>query len=315
MTFAPGETSKSFQIPIINDVYAEGNEIFGVTLSNPTNATLVTPSTATITINDNETVNGANPIFTTPFFVREHYLDFLSREPEPGEPWSAVLNNCSDVNNNPACDRLTVSGAFFGSPEFQLKGYFVYRFYKLAFNRLPLYTEIVVDMRAVTGATPAEVFQRKATFTNDFLFRTEFINLYNGQTNTQYVNTLMGRYSLTQITTPDPATPDDTNNKVTLTTTDLINRLNGVGGTLTRAQVLRAIADSDNVFQLEFNQAFVAMQYYGDLRRTPEPAGFNAWLTILNADPTASRTMVNGFLNSQEYRLRFGPSTTRLSKG
>jgi hypothetical protein len=39
------------------------------------------------------------------------------------------------VNNNPACDRLTVSAAFFGSPEFQLKGYFVYRFYKLAFNR------------------------------------------------------------------------------------------------------------------------------------------------------------------------------------
>jgi hypothetical protein len=165
---------------------------------------------------------------------------------------------------------------------------------------------IVVDMRAVTGATPTEVFQKKATFTNNFVLRPEFMNLYNAQTNTQYVNTLMGRYGLSSITTPDPAAPDGTN-KVTLTTANLINRLNGVGGTLTRAQVLRAIADSDQVFPLEFNRAFVAMQYYGYLRRIPDVPGFNAWLTFLNANPTDSRTMVSGFMNSIEYRLRFGP--------
>jgi hypothetical protein len=305
LTFGAGETSKTLQVPIINDSIAEGNETFTVVLSNAMGATLGSPSTATVTITDNETVTGPNPIFTTPFFVRQHYLDFLSREPEVGEPWSAVLNNCSDVNNNPACDRLTVSGAFFGSPEFQLKGYFVYRFYKLAFNRLPLYTEIVTDMRAVTGQTPAEVFQKKATFTNGFVQRTEFTNTYGTMMNAQYVNVLMRRYSLTQITTPDPANPDGTN-KVTLTTADLTNQLNAT--TLTRAQVLRAIADSDQVFSLEFNQAFVAMQYYGYLRRIPEPAGFNGWLDYLNAHPTDSRTMVNGFMNSAEYRLRFGPA-------
>ena len=130
--------------------------------------------------------------------------------------------------------------------------------------------------------------------------------LYNGQTNTQYVNTLMGRYSLRSITTPDPANPDGAT-KVTLTTADLINRLNGVGGTLTRAQVLRAIADSDQVGTAEANQGFVAMQYYGYLRRTPDTAGFNSWINHLNANPTDFRTMVNGFMNSAEYRLRFGP--------
>ena len=306
LIFAPGETSKTIIIPIIDDSRTEPSESFSVELRNPTGATLGSPSTTTVTIVDNDSVDGPNPIFTIPFFVRLHYLDFLSREPEPAEPWTAILTNCSDVNNNPACDRLHVSGSFFGSPEFQLKGYFVYRFYKLAFNRLPMFFEILGDMRTVTGQTPIETFQKKAMFTNNFVLQVEFENLYNSQTNTQYVNTLMSRYALQSITTPDPAEPNGTN-KVTLTTTDLINRLDGVGGTLTRAQVLRAIADSDELFQLEFNQAFVAMQYYGYLRRTPETAGFNSWLNFLNANPTQHRTMINGFMNSLEYRARFGP--------
>src|SRR6185295_4025727 len=120
LIFAPGDTSKTFSVPIINDSFAEGDETFSVVLSNASGAPIGPTSTALITITDNETVDGPNPIFTTPFFVRQHYLDFLSREPQPTEPWSNVLNNCSDVNNNPACDRVTVSGAFFGSPEFRI---------------------------------------------------------------------------------------------------------------------------------------------------------------------------------------------------
>jgi len=184
-----------------------------------------------------------------------------------------------------------------------LKGFFVFRFYRVAFNRLPAYTEIVADMRGVTGRTAAEVFQKKAAFANSFAQRQEFTNAFGALSNADYVNTLLGRYGLTQITTPDPASPDGST-KVTLTSGDLTNRLNA--GTLTRAQVLRAIADSDEVFNAEFNKAFVAMQYYGYLRRAPEAAGFNAWLNYLIAHPTDFRTMVNGFMNSQEYKLRFG---------
>jgi hypothetical protein len=90
--------------------------------------------------------------------------------------------------------------------------------------------------------------------------------------------------------------------KVTLTAADLTSRLNG--GTLTRAQVLRAIADSDQVGAAEFNNAFVATQYYGYLRRKPDPAGFASWLAVLQSGNI--RTMINGFMNSAEYKLRFG---------
>jgi hypothetical protein len=158
-------------------------------------------------------------------------------------------------------------------------------------------------MRAVTGTTTAEVQAKKASFTTAFAQRQEFKTAYDALTNQQFVDALMARYSLQSITTPDPSAPDGTT-KVTLTRADLVNRLNA--GVLTRAQVVRAIADSDQVGQAEFNPAFVAMQYFGYLRRDPEAQGYADWLRTINANPADFRSMVNGFMNSLEYRARFG---------
>src|SRR6185295_10272433 len=130
LTFAAGETSKTVSIPIIDDVYAEGSETFTITLSNVTGATLGT-ATATLTITDNESVNGANPMDSTSFFVRQHYIDFLNREPDgPGLAfWSDQINSCGA---DPQCievKRINVSASFFLSIEFQETGYLVYRTY------------------------------------------------------------------------------------------------------------------------------------------------------------------------------------------
>jgi hypothetical protein len=290
-------------IPLINDAHGESAENVQLRLVAAAGASVGVPATATLVILDNDTGQSTNPILTTSFFVRQNYLDFLSREPEAGEPWSAVLNNCSDVNNNPACDRLTVSSSFFRSTEFQLKGLYIYLFYKSAFNRRPVYDEIIPDMRSVTGQTPEEVYQKKAAFAASFVARPEFTNLYGALGQQASVDALLGRYSLQQITTEDPATPDGTA-QVTLTRQQLTAGL--VSGSLTRAQVLRALVQSNEVEAAEFNGAFVAMQYYGYLRRTPEEAGYNNWLNYLNANPTDFRKMVDGFMNSVEYRLRFG---------
>ena len=48
------------------------------------------------------------------------------------------------------------------------------------------------------------------------------------------------------------------------------------------------------------------MQYYGYLIRKPEADDYNAWLRVINEDPQNVCIMVNGFMNSTEYRLRFG---------
>ena len=309
ISFAPGEMAKTVTIPVIDDGHAEGSETFEVRLSNAAGASLGVQDVATVTIGASDAGGAANPVTTsTPFFVRQQYLDFLSREPDEAgfNAWLGVLNNCGNIFTGPevqsGCDRIHVSGeGFFRSVEFQLKGAYAFRFYKVAFNRLPEYAEIVSDMSFVAGATQAEVFARRAELAVRFTNRQEFTRFYGPLSDDGYVFDLLSRYQLQQVTTRDPANPD-TGAKVVLTRAELMSRL--TAGTLTRAQVLRAVVDSDEVGAAEFDNAFVAMQYYGYLRRKPEAAGYEAWLSVLRSGDT--RTMVNGFLNSAEYRLRFG---------
>jgi hypothetical protein len=151
--------------------------------------------------------------------------------------------------------------------------------YRVSFNRLPTYVEFSTDLASISGTTAAEVFAKRAAYANSFVQRTEFTAIYNSMGNSAFVNALMSggqgqAYNLTSITTPDPANPDGAT-KVTLTTSDLITRLNF--SVMTRAQVLRAIAQSDEIsLQKEAVNAFVGSQYYGYLRRTPDQAGFNS---------------------------------------
>jgi hypothetical protein len=286
--FDVGQASKTISIPIIDDGYAEGNERFSISLSKATGAMLALPNTTTITINDNEASDGTNPIDGTAFFVRQQYLDFLNREPDPGgfASWQQLINGCPAGDTS--CDRIHVSSAFFRSPEFQDRGYFVYRFYPVAYGRKPDYLEFVPDLAKVSGfLSDAELEAAKVAFINEFMSRPAFVTKYNGLNDTQYVDTLL---STAQITSPNR---------------DFWIAALG-NGTRTRATVLRDISESLEVYNKYFNQAFVVMQYFGYLRRDPDSLYVN-WIAVLDANPSDFRNMVNGFMNSPEYRFRFGP--------
>ncbi|PYS36518.1 MAG: hypothetical protein DMF75_00790 [Acidobacteria bacterium] len=82
LKFAAGETSKTISVLIINDSYLEGPETFNISLTNPSGASLGSPATAAVTIIDNDSSTGANPIDQAGFFVTEHYYDFLNRLPD-----------------------------------------------------------------------------------------------------------------------------------------------------------------------------------------------------------------------------------------
>ena len=116
----------------------EATETFTVTLSNPSGSSLNAQSTITVTINSNEAVDGPNPVrdasFSSDFFVRQHYLDFLNREADASGLafWKNQIDECTTQ----ACReirRINVSAAFFLSIEFQ-KGYWSTRPTR-AFNR------------------------------------------------------------------------------------------------------------------------------------------------------------------------------------
>jgi hypothetical protein len=287
LQFAAGETSKSFSVAIVDDSYAEGSETFTVSLNNPSGATLGAQATATVTITDNDATNGANPIDGTDFFVRQHYIDFLGREPDPFgfAGWTSTINNCAAGDTS--CDRIHVSQLFFQSEEFQSRGYFVYRFYPVAFGRKPDYGEFVPDLARVSGFLDANQLEAaKVQFIADFMARPAFANTYNPLSNTQYVDTLL------------------TTAGVTLSSRQaMIDGLNN--STLTRAQVLRQIVESTAVATKYNHQAYAVMEYFGYLRRQPD--GFYLqWIAVLDStnDP---RGMVTGFVTSAEYRNRFGP--------
>jgi hypothetical protein len=87
----------------------------------------------------------------------------------------------------------------------------------------------------------------------------------------------------------------------------IVNALDS--GVITRAQALRLVAESEFLKQNEFNSAFVALEYFGYLRRDPDAPGYNFWLTKLNQfnGNYIAAEMVKAFISSSEYRQRFGP--------
>lgn len=59
LSFAAGDTSKTFSVPVVGDAAVEGNENFTVTLSNPTNGATLGDATGTGTISNDDVAAGA----------------------------------------------------------------------------------------------------------------------------------------------------------------------------------------------------------------------------------------------------------------
>jgi subtilisin family serine protease len=318
--FAPGESSKNILIPIVDDSYAEGTETFTISLSNSSGATLGSPTTATITINDNSDGNGANPIDSAGFFVRQHYLDFLNREPD-GPGFGFWTNNITSCGSNQSCTevkRIDTSAAFFLSIEFQDTGYLVYRIYKAAYGNmpnapvpikleefLPDTQEIGIGVVVGQGNWQQILEDNKQAFALEFVQRSRFRSAYpSGMTPTQFVTQLFANAGVTPTSAEQNAAVNEFGGAVIITNAAAC------------ARALRDVAENATLRQQEFNRAFVLMQYFGYLRRNPydppemtlDYSGYNFWLNKLNTFGNyVNAEMVKSFIVSGEYRQRFGP--------
>jgi subtilisin family serine protease len=331
--FAAGDVSKTFSIPIVDDSFMEGDETFTVSLSNGFGTSLGAQTNATVTIKDNETnSNGPNPFDTTAFFVRQHYLDFLNREPDTAG-LNFWINNIDGCSPKPSCldiQRVNTSAAFFLSIEFQDTGYLVERIYKAAYGSatgtstlgesptLPVpivrFSEFLPDTQEIgqgvvvgQGNWQQQLDLNKQAFTAEFVLRSRFVAAFpTSLTPALFVDTL-------NTNAGNPLSLSERNQLVTDLTANV----------KTRAQVLRAVAEDVDLSTAEFNRAFVLMQYFGYLRRDPnngngdiDYTGYDFWLGKLNSftvpgdDPlirVQKADMVKAFITSAEYRQRVGP--------
>ncbi len=312
LTFAPGEASKAFQVLIIDNALAEGNQNLDLLLQEPANSGLNTPGRAVLTIIDNDTTAPtSNPLEDPTFFVTQHYYDFLNREADaPGLAfWVDQITGCGGDTQCIEIRRINVSAAYFLSIEFQETGFLVHRFYNLALNRpngLPRYLEFFRDTQAIgngviVGADGWEALleANRVSYANEFATRAEFTALYPLTLSAaEYVDALYAHAAITPSAAERQAAIDEFSTPAGA-----------------RGRVLRRVAENQALSAREFNRAFVLAQYFGYLRRNPDDApdnnldGYNFWLNKLNEfnGNFVNAEMVKAFITSGEYRQRFGP--------
>ena len=135
-----------------------------------------------------------------------------------------------------------------------------------------------------------ETGRNKQAFVESFLQRPAFINAFANQSHEAFADTLLG-HSGVRFTTSEREV--------------FVSAL--TDGTLSRATVLRRIAEDDHFVAANRSETFVMMQYFGYLRRDPDESGYQFWLNKLNkfGGDFERAEMTKAFLDSIEYRARF----------
>src|SRR2546427_2743481 len=262
---------------------------------------------------------GPNPIDDAQTFVAQNYRDFLNREPDSNGLtfWTTQINSCGADQTCIEAKRTSVSAAFYLSIEFQQSGYLVYRFYRAAYGNLsgepvPVrFSDFLPDDQAIGQGVVVNqsgwetvLENNKQMFATDFVQRPRFASAYPASLSPEvFVDALFA------------------NAGVTPTSIDRVAAINEFGSASTtsdsaaRARALRRVAENSALIQKESNRAFVLTEYFGYLRRNPNDApdtnfdGYNFWLNKLNQfnGNFVGAEMVKAFINSSEYRRRFGP--------
>jgi hypothetical protein len=317
LRFAPGESFKSFTVSVTDDNSVEGDETLGLTLHDLRGeASLAAPSGARLTIaDDDEHPSASNPVDSSAFFVRQHYLDFLGREPDEAglRFWTNEIESCGADAACRDAKRVNVSAAFFLSIEFQETGFLVTRLHRLAFREHARYRGFVRDAREVgEGVVVGEGEWRRRLDANRRAYAEQFVarSAFRGEfpesmTAPQYVEKLNANASGALSTAEFAA---------------LVAALEA--GTETRAGALLRVADDADFRAREFAPAFVLMQYLGYLRRDPwdwpdNGDGYSFWLAKLErfGGDWRAAEMVKAFIDSFEYRRRFHEPATEAALG
>lgn len=244
-----------------------------------------------------ELVERINALEVPEFFVRQQYVDLLGREPEEEgfNYWSERIDECE---NDPACvaaRRRSVAAAFFVESEFRETSYFVYRLYKGALGVQPTFAQFSHDRPRVVGG--ANLAQARKDLISDFMRRPAFAESYPiTLSNEQFVNRLYDSASLFPFV---------------MERETAIQRMSQGAS---RTDIVESLIENPQFKAAEYNAAFVLSEYFGYLRRDPDPEGYNFWLDVINnREPGNYSGMVCSFITSAEYQKRFGSIVNRFN--
>jgi len=327
LNFAAGEDTKTFIVLISQDSFVEGPETLIVSLSHQTSGSALTTPQAVLTVTDDAIEPATNPIDSADGFVRQHYHDFLNREPDAAGLafWTNQITECEQpgATCNAEVRRINVSAAFFLSIEFQETGYLVERLYKVGYGsangtsnfggthgisvpfvRLNGFlTDTQAIGRGVVVGQPGweqAIENNKVAFTQQFVQRGQFLTSMSPPA---FVDLLFMNAGVTPTASERDAAINEFGSAI------------NVIDVAACARAVRRVAENPTLFREETNSAFVLMQYVGYLRRNPNDApdsdytGYDFWRTKLNAfnGNFVNAEMVKAFIVSGEYRQRFGP--------
>jgi len=214
LTFAPGQTTQTFRVLIVDDKDLAGGSSseHRMALSNAVGTELTVPNTARINISDDEGDTAGQPPNANDdpqLFVRQQYYDFLNRVPDAAgfDFWVNQITSCGSNQQCIETKRINVSAAFFLSIEFQRTGMLAYLSERAAFGTLPRYGSFMRGVQAlqkdyVLGApgADAQLEANRRAFFDDFVTRPEFVAKYGGLTNDQYVLKLLSSGGLSTTT-------------------------------------------------------------------------------------------------------------------
>lgn len=227
-----------------------------------------------------------NPISDPGFFVSQQYRDFLDHEPVGDEAAGLAERVKKCASDDGSCTPAAISLGLFNSTGFFEKGAFVFRLYQAGLGRMPRFEEFKSDLRQLgVNTDPAQSEKAKDSFVLQFVQTPEFVKRYEGMSDSQFVELLLKTAQVNQSPQLQRA----------------------LAGQNSREGILRKIVDSAEVTSKLKTRAFVALQYFVYLKRDPEDDGFNRWLDELNKTGNFVH-VTSGFVNSSEYRERFGSS-------
>jgi uncharacterized delta-60 repeat protein len=219
-----------------------------------------------------------NDVFASErLFAMQQYRDFLAREGDAGgiTHWSGQISAG-------AVSRARVIESFLGSLEFEGAIAPVARLYFAYFLRIPDYEGLDFWINRFRGGNALDGIS--SAFASSPEFASRYGSLDNGAFVTRVYQNVLGR-------APDAGG--------LAFWKDRLDR-----NEMTRGQVMLGFSESTEYRATSSSSVYVTMLYFGMLRRSPDPAGFDFWVRHRDAG-NSGLALIDGFLDAPEYRARF----------